>query len=128
MLSLSVREFCHSVGISQRTFWNLRERGEGPPIVRVGRRVLIRIEAAETWLKTLEGRPDPKCAARKPGRGPKPDAKAERGHKNYSAEDNVVQITARIPATMHSRLRRHKFETRESINSMILDGLEAQLK
>ena len=40
----------------------------------------------------------------------------------------TVSITARIPVELHERLRRHTFETRESINSLILEGLEAHLK
>ncbi len=54
MLALSVKEFCQSVGISHRTFWNLVNRGEAPPLVRVGRRVLIRTDTADAWLKERE--------------------------------------------------------------------------
>ena len=57
---------------------------------------------------------------------------ADTGKKGKGAkaapDGAVVQITARIPVAMHERLRRHTFDTRESINSMILEGLEAQLK
>lgn len=44
------------------------------------------------------------------------------------ASPAVVQITARIPFEMHERIRLHTFKTRESINSMILRGLEQQLQ
>ena len=57
MLALSVREFCNAVGISPRTFWNLVKKGEAPPMVRIGRRRLIRMETAEAWLKALEQKP-----------------------------------------------------------------------
>jgi excisionase family DNA binding protein len=46
--------FCSRVGISRRTFYALLERGEAPPVVRIGRRVLIRREAGEAWLKARE--------------------------------------------------------------------------
>jgi len=40
----------------------------------------------------------------------------------------VVQVTARIPIDLHERLRRYTFEERVSLNSLILEGLEAVLK
>ena len=54
MLAMNVPEFCKAVGISKRTFWNLAKRGEAPPVVRIGRRVVIRLEAADDWLRGLE--------------------------------------------------------------------------
>jgi len=50
----SVKEFCSSVGISPRTFYTLQENGNGVPVTRIGRRVLIRHEAAEKWLREHE--------------------------------------------------------------------------
>jgi excisionase family DNA binding protein len=47
-------EFCARVRISCRTFYALLERDEAPPVVRIGRRVLIRREAGEAWLKARE--------------------------------------------------------------------------
>jgi excisionase family DNA binding protein len=54
MLALSVAEFCTATGISKRTFWNLVKNNDAPPLVRIGRRVVIRTEAAEAWLKAKE--------------------------------------------------------------------------
>jgi predicted DNA-binding transcriptional regulator AlpA len=54
LLAYSVSGFCKAVGISQRTFYGLRERGEAPPMARIGRRTVIRREAAEQWLRDRE--------------------------------------------------------------------------
>lgn len=53
-LAYTVKEFCQAVGISPRTFYTLREQRTAPPIVRLGRRTLIRVEAAQQWLKKRE--------------------------------------------------------------------------
>lgn len=55
-LAYSVPVFCKSVGISVRTFWSLQKSGDGPPVTRIGRRVLIRRQAAEAWLANREER------------------------------------------------------------------------
>ena len=53
-LAFGVPAFCKAVGIAQRTFWNLRQAGNAPPVVRIGKRVLIRREAALQWLLDRE--------------------------------------------------------------------------
>lgn len=53
-LAISITDFARSVGISRRSFYTLLERGEGPPTIRIGRRRLIRREAAEAWLRARE--------------------------------------------------------------------------
>lgn len=53
-LAMSVGQFCEAVGVCKRTYYNLVDRGEAPPVVRVGRRVLIRPEAARAWLADRE--------------------------------------------------------------------------
>jgi len=53
-LAYSVPEFCRRVSISPRLFYVLQERGEGVPVTRIGRRVVIRHEAAEAWLQQRE--------------------------------------------------------------------------
>ena len=51
---LTIKQFCKDVGIAVRTFYVLRTRGEAPPVVRIGRRVVIRRAAAEAWLAARE--------------------------------------------------------------------------
>ena len=53
-LAYTVPAFCLATGISRRTFYALQKRGEGPPVTKIGRRTLVRREAAETWLKAQE--------------------------------------------------------------------------
>ena len=55
-LAYSVADFCAAVGISPRTFWALQKSGDGPPVTRIGRRVLVRRQAAELWLASREDR------------------------------------------------------------------------
>ena len=54
MRALTVREFCLSIGISVRTFWNLDAKGEMPPSFCIGRKRFIRPDTAEEWLRQLE--------------------------------------------------------------------------
>lgn len=42
------------VGISRRLLDRMLKNGRGPAHLRIGRRVVIRREAAEEWLTTLE--------------------------------------------------------------------------
>lgn len=58
-LAYSVDEFCKATGIGRRTFYALQAKGEGPAVVKIGRRTLIRREAAERWLADLEATADP---------------------------------------------------------------------
>jgi hypothetical protein len=53
-LSMTVREFCTAHSISHTTFYELQRRGEGPTLMRVGRKTLVSIEAAETWRRQCE--------------------------------------------------------------------------
>jgi hypothetical protein len=53
----SVREFCDSHGISLSMFHKLRNQGEGPRLMRVGRRVLISTAAAAAWRRKHEREP-----------------------------------------------------------------------
>jgi excisionase family DNA binding protein len=53
-LALSITDFCDLIGISRRTFYHLADRDEAPPTIQIGRRRLIRREAAETWLLERE--------------------------------------------------------------------------
>jgi predicted DNA-binding transcriptional regulator AlpA len=53
-LTFTVQEFCRQTRISRQLFYNLQERGEGPKIIRLGRRVYIAQETAMEWLKERE--------------------------------------------------------------------------
>jgi hypothetical protein len=55
-LVFTVKEFCGQAKISTRHFYSLQERGEGPKVIRLGRRVLINQETAKSWLLGLEGK------------------------------------------------------------------------
>jgi hypothetical protein len=49
-----VDEFCREHGISRGHFYNLLKRGDGPAVMKVGRRTLISAEAAAEWRRRLE--------------------------------------------------------------------------
>jgi predicted DNA-binding transcriptional regulator AlpA len=53
-IAYGVPQFCKAVGISERTFWSMKQAGTAPPVCRVGKRVLIRRAAAEQWLLDRE--------------------------------------------------------------------------
>jgi hypothetical protein len=46
--------FCREHGISRAHFYNLLKRGEGPAIIKAGRRTLISAEAAAEWRRRME--------------------------------------------------------------------------
>lgn len=49
--ALSIDEFCRSFGFSRAQYYVLKERGEGPDEMRVGRRVFITVDAQKRWEK-----------------------------------------------------------------------------
>ena len=53
-LADAVPVFCKRVGISVRTFYYLNSEGKGPPTIRIRGRRLVRREAGEQWLRSLE--------------------------------------------------------------------------
>ena len=53
-LTYTVKEFCRQTRISQKTFYELRKRGQGPRIIRLGRRVYIGQETALAWVRERE--------------------------------------------------------------------------
>jgi len=53
-LALSIAEFCRRHGISRAHFYNLSKNGDGPALMRVGRRTLISVEAAAEWRRRME--------------------------------------------------------------------------
>ena len=54
LAAISLADFARSIGISRRTLYSVLDRGEGPPTIRIGRRRLIRREAADAWLRSRE--------------------------------------------------------------------------
>ena len=52
--SFSIKEFCELHAISRSFFYVLREKGEAPRLMKVGRRTLISAEAAAEWRKNME--------------------------------------------------------------------------
>ena len=53
-LAFSIPEFCCRHGISRAHFYNLSKSGQGPALMRVGRRTLISAEAAAEWRRRME--------------------------------------------------------------------------
>lgn len=50
----TVREFCLAHHIGETTYYRLKERGEGPKEMKVGKRRYISREAAEAWRRARE--------------------------------------------------------------------------
>jgi hypothetical protein len=64
LVASHVDGFCREHGIFRGTFYNLLKRGDGPAIMKVGRRTLISAEAAAEWRRRMEA-----FAGTKPNRG-----------------------------------------------------------
>lgn len=54
-LAFSIDEFCRRHSISHGTYYNLKEKDEGPREGHVMGRVLITKEAAKDWRKKISG-------------------------------------------------------------------------
>ena len=53
-ISYSVTELCEATGLSRPLFYKLIKNGNGPDeMYRVGRRVLIPVDAAQRWLDSF---------------------------------------------------------------------------
>ena len=52
--SFSIKEFCELHAISRSFFYLLREKGEAPRLMKVGRRMLVSAEAAAEWRRNME--------------------------------------------------------------------------
>jgi predicted DNA-binding transcriptional regulator AlpA len=50
----SIDAFCKAHGISRATFYNLRQRGQAPKTLIVGRRRLVSAQAAAAWRRQME--------------------------------------------------------------------------
>jgi hypothetical protein len=91
-LVFTVEEFCQQVRISKRHYSNLQSRGEGPKVIRLGRRVLIAQETAKSWLLSREARaqiPEQERTAPRPGPLIEGDSRLCVEHKDHiSVESN----------------------------------------
>jgi predicted DNA-binding transcriptional regulator AlpA len=48
-LALSIPQFCAAFGISADFFYKLKRQGQGPRLMKVGKRTLISVAAADAW-------------------------------------------------------------------------------
>ena len=48
-LALSILEFCAAFGISDDFYYKLKRQGQGPREMKVGKRTLISLAAADAW-------------------------------------------------------------------------------
>jgi Helix-turn-helix domain len=66
----TVSEFCEAFRLSRATFYNLRQRGEGPRLLRAGRKILVSTDAAADWIRRGEALASlqPTCGGEKAGR------------------------------------------------------------
>ena len=55
----AIPEFCNAYNISRSKFYELLKAGFGPRIMKVGRRTLISVEAAEEWCARIEASSNP---------------------------------------------------------------------
>ncbi len=50
----SIAEFCRAHRVSRAFFYVLQKRGEGPAVMKVGKRTLVSDEAAKHWRERME--------------------------------------------------------------------------
>ena len=62
-ISLTVPEFCLSVGISKSTYEKLKREGKHPQEMQIGKSVRISQEAAAAWCREREKDRKPVAAA-----------------------------------------------------------------
>jgi hypothetical protein len=60
----SIGEFCRAHGVSRAFVYALLKRGEGPTVMKAGRRTLVSVEAAAEWRRRMEA-----LASTKPAQG-----------------------------------------------------------
>jgi predicted DNA-binding transcriptional regulator AlpA len=53
--ALTVDAFCRAYGIGRSTLYRMIKGDAGPRTMKVGRRTLISVEAADEWRRQLEG-------------------------------------------------------------------------
>jgi hypothetical protein len=50
----SIAEFCRAHRLSRAFFYILQKRGEGPTVMKVGKRRLVSEESARDWRERME--------------------------------------------------------------------------
>jgi hypothetical protein len=50
----SIAEFCRAHRVSRAFFYVLQKRGEGPTVMKVGKRTLVSNHAAKDWRERME--------------------------------------------------------------------------
>ncbi len=50
----TVKQFTQAYNLSRSTVYRMWRDGRGPRVLRVGRKVLISVEAAEEWVRAME--------------------------------------------------------------------------
>jgi predicted DNA-binding transcriptional regulator AlpA len=55
----TVAEFCDDHRISTATFYRLMRRGDGPPVIKLGKATRISAEAAAEWRRRMERETSP---------------------------------------------------------------------
>ena len=50
----TVKQFTQTYNLSRSTIYRLWRDGRGPRVLRVGRKVLITVEAAQEWARAME--------------------------------------------------------------------------
>jgi len=51
---LTIKDFCDAARITDRTYRNMRDRGDVPPCFKIGRRILMRPDAVAAWIEERE--------------------------------------------------------------------------
>lgn len=54
LAAYSIFGFCLAHGLSRRKFYYMLRAGEGPRLMKCGRRTLISVEAAQRWRRARE--------------------------------------------------------------------------
>lgn len=52
--AFSIQKFCEAHAISRSMLFQLWKAGQGPAVMKIGRRTLISREAAEAWRRQME--------------------------------------------------------------------------
>ena len=47
-------EFCKACSISRSLFYSLQKQSKGPPTIKLGRKILIKKDAADKWLESIQ--------------------------------------------------------------------------